>query len=75
MIKPDDLESEEGRLTWATITAAAAGDVAKLRQLLDRNPQLSRAGYWYTRAVYFAVREGHAQAVHYCSTPAPTRSR
>src|SRR5206468_4551061 len=63
MIKPDDLESEEGRLTWATITAAAAGDVAALRQLLDQNPQLSRAAYWYTPAVHFAVREGHAEAV------------
>jgi ankyrin repeat protein len=63
MIKPNDLESEEGRVTWATITAAAAGDVATLRQLLDRNPQLSRAGYWYTPSVHFAVREGHAQAV------------
>jgi ankyrin repeat protein len=63
MIKPHALESESGHAIWATITAAAAGDVAALRQLLDRNPQLSRAGYWYTPAVHFAVREGHAEAV------------
>jgi hypothetical protein len=48
MIKPDSLESAEGRAVWATITAAAVGDVAALRRLLDTNPELSRAQYWYT---------------------------
>ena len=39
------------------------GDVARLRQLLERNPELGRAEYWYTPAIHFAVREGHLEAV------------
>ena len=63
MIKPDGLESEEGRDLWATLTASADGDVAALRRLLDRNPGLSRAQYWYTQPMHFAVRSGHLEAV------------
>ena len=63
MIKPDALESGEGQVVWDTLAASADGDVAALRRLLDRNPRLSRAEYWYTPAVHFAVREGHAEAV------------
>ena len=63
MLKPDELESEEGRVVWDTLAASAGGDVAALRTLLDRNPRLSRAEYWYTPAVHFAVREGRAEAV------------
>jgi len=63
MIKPVELESERGRDTWDTIVAASAGDVATLRRLLERDPRLARAGYWYAPAVHFAAREGHAEAV------------
>jgi len=63
MIKPVELESEDGRDTWDTIVAASAGDVAALRRLLLRNPRLVGAGYWYTPAVHFAVRDGHVDAV------------
>jgi ankyrin repeat protein len=63
MIKPEGLESEEGHDIWATLTASAAGDVAALRRLLDRSPELSRAQYWYTQPMHFAVRSGHLKAV------------
>lgn len=63
MIKPDELESEAGLLIWDTIVAAAAGDVTTLRTLLERDRRRGRAEYWYTPAVHFAVREGHAEAV------------
>jgi ankyrin repeat protein len=63
MIKPRALDSEAGHAVWATLTAAAAGDVGALRQWLARDPLLSRAEYWYTPAVHFAVRAGHADAV------------
>ena len=63
MIKPVELESEGGRDTWDTIVAASAGDVATLRRLLERDPRLARAGYWYAPAVHFAAREGHVEAV------------
>jgi hypothetical protein len=63
MIQPDELKSDDGRAIGATITAADAGDIAALRQLLDRDPQLSRAQYWYTQPMHFAVRSGHVDAV------------
>ena len=63
IIKPEDLDPAEGEATWNTLTAAADGDVAALRELLARNPRLSRAEYWYTPAIHFAVREGHVEAV------------
>jgi ankyrin repeat protein len=63
MIKPDELESKAGQLTWDTIVAAAEGDVIALRQLLKQNPRLALSEYWYTPAIHFAVREGHIEAV------------
>ena len=63
ILKPEDLDPAEGEAIWNTLTAAADGDVATLRELLARSPRLSRAEYWYTPAIHFAVREGHAEAV------------
>jgi ankyrin repeat protein len=63
MIKPPELESDKERANWDTITAAAAGDTPALQQLLERDPSLSQAEYWYTQPIHFAVREGHLEAV------------
>jgi ankyrin repeat protein len=63
MIKPVELESAEGNDVWNTLTAAEAGDVSTLRRLLDGNPRLARAEYWYAPAIHFAAREGHLEAV------------
>ena len=63
LIHPAELRSNEGRDTWDTIVAASTGDVEKLQRLLARNPNLSRATYWYAPAIHFAVRAGHADAV------------
>ena len=59
MIKPTDIEDDD----WAVITAAADGDVAAMRYLLDRDPALSHKGYFYTPPIHFAVREGHSEIV------------
>jgi ankyrin repeat protein len=63
MIKPCELDSDRGRDLWDTITAAAAGDIPTLQRLLERDPSLSQAEYWYTQPIHFAVREGHLAAV------------
>ena len=63
LIKPDDLNSADGQVRWEAIAASANGDVAALRRLLERNPQLSRAQYSYTPPMHFAVRSGHLEAV------------
>jgi ankyrin repeat protein len=65
MITPPELESGNGRDTWDTITAAAAGDTTTLRRLIERDPSLSHSGYWYTPPIHFAVREGHLEAVQF----------
>jgi ankyrin repeat protein len=62
-MKPPELESEEGGIVWDALTASEDGDVETLRRLLERAPELSRAQYWYTPAIHFAVREGHLDAV------------
>jgi ankyrin repeat protein len=59
MIKPTDIDDD----AWAVITAAADGDVAGMRRLLDRDPTLSGKGYFYTPPIHFAVREGHSEIV------------
>jgi ankyrin repeat protein len=63
ILKPPELASEHGSVVWSALTASDGGDVATLRALLERDAALSRAEYWYTPAIHFAVREGHADAV------------
>ena len=63
LIKPPELDSEEGDVVWQALTASEGGDVDTLQRLLERDPQLGRAEYWYTPAIHFAVREGHLEAV------------
>src|SRR6266704_2731691 len=71
MIKPPELASDapfgswscRGCDVWDAICAAVAGDAEALRRLLGRDPNLYRAGYWYTPPIHFAVREGHLEAV------------
>ena len=62
MIKPEDLESED---VWDLLVAASTGDVPALRRLVERDPQLASAGYFYTPAIHFAVREGHLEATQF----------
>lgn len=51
-----------GEDVWDVLTAARDGDVSRLRQLVDRVPNIVHAEYWYTPPLQFAVREGHAAA-------------
>ncbi len=70
MIRPDALRSERpygpwgcrGGDVWQVMVAAESGDVQALQGLLERDPNLYRAEYWYTQPLHFAVREGHLQA-------------
>jgi ankyrin repeat protein len=71
MIKPAELATDlphgpwscRGCDIWDTIQAAATGDTDVLRRLLERDPNLYRAAYWYAQPIHFAVREGHLEAV------------
>jgi ankyrin repeat protein len=59
VIKPPELESDRGQLIWHTLTAASAGNVPALRELLSADPTLATE---YSPLGY-AVREGHLEAV------------
>lgn len=59
MIKPPDIDNT----VWEVITAAASGDLPRMRELLADDPKRSREGYWYTPPIHYAVREGHADIV------------
>lgn len=48
---------------WAILTAATAGDTKQIEKLLERDPNLYRAEYWYHQPIHFAVREGHTDAL------------
>ena len=52
-----------GRDAWALFSASAAGDLSRVRALLDRDPNLVNAQYWYQLPIHMAVREGHADVV------------
>jgi len=45
------------------LTASVEGDTASIRSLLERDRNLYRAGFYYNQPLYYAVREGHLDAV------------
>jgi RNA polymerase sigma factor (sigma-70 family) len=72
MIQPEDMRTESyiygvepvnGHDAWALMCAAAVGDMARVQALLDRDPALVNAQYWYQFPIHIAVREGHAHIV------------
>ena len=52
MIKPLELDNEQGQAIWETMCAADAGDTVALRRLLDKDPGLSRSEYWYQHPLH-----------------------
>ena len=59
LIKPDGVNTQ----VWQMLTAARAGQRAKIARLLAADPSLRSQEYWYTRPAHFAVREGHLSLV------------
>ncbi|HKE85312.1 MAG TPA: ankyrin repeat domain-containing protein [Vicinamibacterales bacterium] len=65
MVQPDDLKWNEpllwsagtGSEVWNLFCACAAGELDRVRDLLDGNPSLVRAHYEYRTPLYFAVRD------------------
>ena len=46
---------------WAMLSAANAGDVARVQELIAQQPALATCQYNYTSPLHFAVREGHLE--------------
>ena len=72
LLQPDDMKTEryqygveavDGHQAWALFCASGAGDLARVSAMLDRDPGLVNAQYWYQFPIHMAVREGHAEVV------------
>ena len=57
------VETVDGNDAWALFCASGAGDTAKVRALLERDPRLVNAQHWYQFPIHMAVREGQAEVV------------
>ena len=65
-LPPDELDWTgrwRGEDIWQILNAARDGDTARLRRMLDADPTLVEAEFWYVPPLHFAVREGHVDAV------------
>jgi ankyrin repeat protein len=57
------VEQVDGHQAWALFCASGVGDLAEVGALLDRDPRLVNAQYWYQFPIHMAVREGRAEVV------------
>ena len=57
------VETVDGNRAWELFCASGAGDMARVRALLERDPRLVNAQYWYQFPIHMAVRENHAEVV------------
>lgn len=48
---------------WEILIASRSGNVQRVRELLQKEPSLVNADYWYTPPIQFAVREGNIDVV------------
>ena len=55
LIKPANIDPA----LWTLLTSARDGRPRVVQRLVKGDPGLLAAEYWYTKALYFAVREGH----------------
>jgi len=72
LLQPDSMQTENyqygiekvnGHDAWALFCASTAGDIARVRALLDRDPKLVNAQYWYQFPIHMAVRGNHIEVV------------
>lgn len=71
LIRPFELQTDQPKwlnrwLTedvWNLLVAAWSGDADSVRCLLQKDPTLVHANYWYTSPLRIAVREGHESVV------------
>ena len=70
LIRPFELAPDEldwtgrwlGETIWQVLNAARDGDTTRLRAMLEDDPALVNAEFWYTPPLHFAAREGHLDA-------------
>ncbi len=57
------VETLNGFDAWALFEACALGDMPKVRALLEKDPRLVNAQFWYQFPIHMAVRAGRAEIV------------
>ena len=74
LTQPDSMNTEQyiygtevinGHDAWALFNACAAGDLLRVQTLIDRDPALVNAQYWYQFPLHMAAKEGHTDVVQY----------
>ena len=58
-----DVDAVDGEEAWAFFEACRDGDVGRVRELLERDPALVHAQYWYTQPIHFAVYANRPEVV------------
>ena len=68
-IRPD-FTNEQGHfmegepdMVWDMLLASAEGDLARIQDLLNKEPGLANCNWAYYQPLHFAVREGHTELV------------
>ena len=50
-----DVDPVDGEEAWALFEACRDGDLARVSALIEHDPALVHAQYWYTQPIHFAV--------------------
>lgn len=58
-------EVVNGHDAWALFNASAAGDLSRVQTLVDKDPALVNAQYWYQFPLHMAAKAGHTDVVQY----------
>ena len=59
------VEVLNGDDAWALFQASALGDLAAVERLIQLDPRLVNAQYWYQQPLHLAVYAGHAEIVEF----------
>ncbi len=57
------VDKVDGNDAWELMQACVAGDLTKVNALLEKDPCLVNAQFWYQFPIHMGVREGHADIV------------
>ena len=58
-----DVDPVDGEEAWAFFEACRDGELDRVRELIDHDPALVHAQYWYTQPIHFAVYANRPEVV------------
>ena len=57
------MDAVDGEQAWALFEACRDGDAQAVRALIEADPNLLHAQYWYTQPIHFAVYANQPEIV------------